>query len=243
MGSVNGGLIMFRNRTVNRLLSLIVAMTYILVALSVFSFKVYAADLEEEEAADEKLEDLSTREAVELVGVTEDAGTPGIVMARQTVNEYERNQEDKRLKKAAKKAKERKERIEQARREQREKRFMRIAWQNTAKTGGNTGWNGRRISRSAGSIMGPSGKETYYNLNMSVCISVMRRMGFSEAEYPYAVRADGVKTLGGLVMVAANLGLRPRGSLIMTSVGPGIVVDTGGFAKRNRKQLDICVNW
>ena len=46
---------MFKNRTVNRLLSIIVALTYILVALSVFSFKVYASDVEEAEAATEKI--------------------------------------------------------------------------------------------------------------------------------------------------------------------------------------------
>ena len=44
-------------------------------------------------------------------------------------------------------------------------------------------------------------------------------------------------------MVAANLGIRPKGTLIETSVGTGIVVDTGGFAKRNKTQLDIAVNW
>ena len=210
---------MFKNRTVNRLLSIIVALTYILVALSVFSFKVYASDVEEAEAATEKMENLSTREAVDLVNVTEQADTAGITMARQTVNEYERSQE------------------------QRERAAKRIAHENTVKTGGSSNWNGRRISRSAGSIMGPSGKETYYNLDMSVCVKVMRRMGFSEEEYPYAVRSDGVKTLGGYVMVAANLGIRPKGTLIETSVGTGIVVDTGGFAKRNRTQLDIAVNW
>lgn len=233
---------MFKNRTVNRLLSLIVAMTYILVALSVFSFKVYAADVEQE-AAEEKLDNLTTREAVDLVNVHEQADEAGIIMARQTVNEYERAQEDKRQKKEEKKAEERKKRIEEAKKEQKVKAARRIAHQNTVRTGGNANWNGRRISRSAGSIMGPSGKETYYNLDMSVCVRVMRRMGFSEAEYPYAVRADGVKTLGGYVMVAANLGIRPKGTLIETSVGTGIVVDTGGFARRNKTQLDIAVNW
>ena len=79
---------MFKNRTVNRLLSIIVALTYILVALSVFSFKVYASDVEEAEAATEKMENLSTREAVDLVNVNEQADTAGITMARQTVNEY-----------------------------------------------------------------------------------------------------------------------------------------------------------
>jgi len=234
---------MFKNRTVNRLLSIIVALTYILVALSVFSFKVYASDVEEAEAATEKMENLSTREAVDLVNVNEQADTAGITMARQTVNEYERSQEDKRLEREEKRKKERAKEIAEAKKEQRERAAKRIAHENTVKTGGSSNWNGRRISRSAGSIMGPSGKETYYNLDMSVCVKVMRRMGFSEEEYPYAVRSDGVKTLGGYVMVAANLGIRPKGTLIETSVGTGIVVDTGGFAKRNRTQLDIAVNW
>ena len=233
---------MFKNSTVNRLLSLIVAMTYILVALSVFSFKVYAADVQAE-AAEDKMDNLTMREAVDLVEVTESADETGVVMARQAVNEYETKQEEKRVAKEKKEKEERKKRIEQARIEQKKRAQARIAHQNTVRTGGRDNWRGRSISRSAGSVMGPSGKETYYNLNMSVCVRVMRRMGFSEAEYPYAVRADGVKTLGGLVMVAANLGIRPKGSLIETSVGTGIVVDTGGFAKRNKTQLDIAVNW
>ena len=234
---------MFKNRTVNRLLSIIVALTYILVALSVFSFKVYAEDVQVAQEKEEKMENLSTREAVDLVNVTEQADTAGITMARQTVNEYEREQEDKRIVKEEKRKKERAEEIAKAKKEQRDRAAKRVAHENTVKTGGSESWNGRRISPSAGSIMGPSGKETYYNLDMSVCVRIMRRMGFSEEEYPYAVRADGVKTLGGYVMVAANLGIRPKGTLIETSVGTGIVVDTGGFAKRNRTQLDIAVNW
>ncbi|MBR2547927.1 MAG: hypothetical protein IKF07_07055 [Eubacterium sp.] len=237
---------MFKNKAVNRLLSLIVALIYILIALSVFSFKVYATDVEQEiehELAEEKMDNLTTREAVDLVNIHEDVDTAGINMARQTVNEYEREQEDKRLEEVEKKKKQRKAEIEKAKKEQRANEAARIAKENTDRTGRNTGWNGRRISPGAGTIMGPSGKETYYNLNMGVCVNVMRRMGFSAEEYPYEVRADGVKTLGGYVMVAANLKLRPRGSLIETSVGTGIVVDTGGFAKRNPRQLDICVNW
>ena len=241
---------MFRNRTVNRLLSLIVALIYILIAVSAFSFKVYATDVEAEKAeeiANEKMANLSTREAVDLVNIHEAADSSGISMARQVVNEYEREQEDERIEKENRRLaewkKKREAEIAEAREQQRLNKAARIARENTDRTGRNTGWNGRRISPGAGTIMGPSGKETYYNLNMSVCVSVMRRMGFSEEEYPYEVRSDGVKTLGGLVMCAANLNLRPRGSLIETSVGPGIVVDTGGFARRNPKQLDICVNW
>ena len=85
-GLVHGGLdiFMFRNRAVNRLLSLIVALTYILIALSVLSFKVYATDLEDELAA-AKMDNLTTREAIDLVNVNEAADTVGISMARQTV--------------------------------------------------------------------------------------------------------------------------------------------------------------
>ena len=44
-------------------------------------------------------------------------------------------------------------------------------------------------------------------------------------------------------MVAANLGLRPYGTIVATSLGAGIVVDTGTFASSNRTQLDIAVAW
>lgn len=106
-----------------------------------------------------------------------------------------------------------------------------------------TSYSGARLSRSRGSIQGPSGKETYYNLNMNGVVSIMRRMGFSESEYPYNVRADGVKCLGPYVMVAAHLGNRPRGSKVQTSLGTGLVCDTGGFAANNPTQIDIATSW
>lgn len=104
-------------------------------------------------------------------------------------------------------------------------------------------YSGAKLSRSRGSIQGPSGKETYYNLNMSGVVSIMRRMGFNESEYPYNVRADGVKCLGPYVMVAAHLGKRPRGSKVQTSLGAGLVCDTGGFAANNPTQIDIATAW
>lgn len=104
-------------------------------------------------------------------------------------------------------------------------------------------WKGKKLSRSAGTIQGPSGKETYYNLNMNGCVRIMRRLGYSEAKYPYWVRADGVKMFGDYVMVAASLDIRPKGSLVNTSLGMGIVVDTGTFVKTNKTQLDIAVTW
>lgn len=101
-------------------------------------------------------------------------------------------------------------------------------------------WNGPKLTPSAGVNYGPSGKETYYNLPMNGVISIMRSMG-NNAQY--WVRADGVKMLGDYVMVAAHLGLRPRGSLVPTSLGMGIVCDTGGFANGNPTQLDIATAW
>lgn len=106
-----------------------------------------------------------------------------------------------------------------------------------------TSYSGSKLTKSKGTIQGPSGKETYYNLNMSGVVSIMRRKGFSEAEYPYNMRADGVKCLGPYVMVAAHLGNRPRGSKIQTSLGTGIVCDTGGFASSNPNQIDIATSW
>ena len=101
-------------------------------------------------------------------------------------------------------------------------------------------WIRAVLSRGRGSVQGPSGKETYYNLNMSGVVSIMRRMGNNDE---YWVREDGCKMLGKYIMVAANLKVHPRGSLVDTSLGKGIVCDTGGFAKRNPHQIDIAVNW
>lgn len=86
-------------------------------------------------------------------------------------------------------------------------------------------------------------KETYYNLEMSGVVSIMRSYGFTEEEYPYWVREDGVKMLGGYVMVAANLDVYPRGTTVYTSLGTGLVCDTGGFAASNPTQFDIAVSW
>ena len=104
-------------------------------------------------------------------------------------------------------------------------------------------YDGPVLTRSAGRINGPSGEETYYNLKMDGVVRIMRDMGFSEEEYPYHVREDGVKMLGDYVMVAANLNLRPRGSFVDSSLGKAIVCDTGGFAEANPTQLDIAVDW
>jgi hypothetical protein len=105
-------------------------------------------------------------------------------------------------------------------------------------------YDGSVLSPSAGSVYGPSGRETYYNLDMSGVISAMRAMGFDEANYPYSVRSDGAKMLGPYIMVAANLNSHPKGSTMETSMGTGIVADTGGFAySGSGVAVDIATAW
>ena len=104
-------------------------------------------------------------------------------------------------------------------------------------------WNGPKLTAQMGVNYGPTGKETYYNLPMGGVVAIMRGLGYSEAEYPYWVRSDGVKMFGNYVMVAAHLGVFPRGSLVNCSLGKAIVCDTGSFAYGNPYQLDIATNW
>lgn len=99
------------------------------------------------------------------------------------------------------------------------------------------------LTKSGGVFAGPSGKETYYNLPMGKCIQIMRDMGYSVEEYPYWIREDGAKMLGDYVMCAAELNSRPKGTIVETSLGMGIVVDTGSFAYSNPTQIDICTDW
>ena len=101
-------------------------------------------------------------------------------------------------------------------------------------------WNGSVINRSNGTVTGPSGKETYYNLPMGGVVSIMRGMGNRDK---YWVRSDGCKMLGYYIMVAANFSRHPRGSIVKCSRGYAIVCDTGTFAASNPNQLDIAVNW
>lgn len=83
-------------------------------------------------------------------------------------------------------------------------------------------------------------KETYYNLNMDQVVANAQAQGI---QGQYWVREDGVKMYGNYVIVAADLNVHPRGSTVETSLGTGIVLDTGGFAAENPTQVDIATNW
>ena len=101
-------------------------------------------------------------------------------------------------------------------------------------------WAGPVLNSVIGSVQGPSGKETYYNLEMSGVIAIMQSLGY---DYKYWVRSDGVKMYGEYIMCAADLNLRPRGTLVETSLGTAMVCDTGTFIYENPSQLDIAVTW
>ena len=83
-------------------------------------------------------------------------------------------------------------------------------------------------------------KETYYNLNMNRVVSNAQNSGL---EGDYWVRDDGVKMYGPYVIVAANQEVHPYGTTVDTSLGEGIVLDTGSFATGNPTQVDIATDW
>ena len=83
-------------------------------------------------------------------------------------------------------------------------------------------------------------KETYYNLNMNQVVANAKAAGI---QGEYWVREDGVKMYSEYVIVAANLDVHPRGSTVETSLGTGIVLDTGSFANDNPTQVDIATDW
>ena len=82
--------------------------------------------------------------------------------------------------------------------------------------------------------------ETYYNLDMSVVVQVAQSRGIAGE---YHVRSDGAKMIGDYIMVAACYDVHPYGSLVNTSLGMGIVVDTGGFIEWNPTGCDIACDW
>ena len=102
-------------------------------------------------------------------------------------------------------------------------------------------WRGSLLTRSGGVNYGPTGFETYYNLNMAGCIRMMRQMGYSAKKYPYWVRDDGCKMFGNYIMCGAYLPKYPKGTKVECSLGTCIVVDTG--AMRSKNHLDIAVAW
>lgn len=102
---------------------------------------------------------------------------------------------------------------------------------------------GLPLTAPRGVTQGPSGKETWYNLPMDRVIESMRNRGYTEDEYAYSIREDGVKMFGDYIMVAADLNEHSKGDIVDTSLGLGIVCDTGDFANTTDVKIDIATNW
>jgi hypothetical protein len=89
-----------------------------------------------------------------------------------------------------------------------------------------------------GTITYNNHRETWYDLPMQRIVERADSIyGLSDV---YAVRSDGVKTYNGLVIVAADWDLHPFGSIIETSRGTGIVLDTH---TADRSVVDIATDW
>ena len=103
-----------------------------------------------------------------------------------------------------------------------------------------TTWTGAVLNARVGTIQGPSGKETYYNLPMQGVVRIMRNLGYDEVRYPHWTREDGVRMLGPYVMIATNFSHWPRGSIVETSLGIGLSCDTGHLGWSH---IDVAVSW
>lgn len=87
-------------------------------------------------------------------------------------------------------------------------------------------WDGPTLTKELGTVHGPLGnKETFYNMDMTGVVKNMKNRYGVDADY--WIRDDGVKMYGDYIMVAANLDIHPRCSLVETSLGTGMVCDTG----------------
>ena len=85
---------------------------------------------------------------------------------------------------------------------------------------------------------GVSHRETYYDLPMGTVMQACGQGG------RYSVRPDGAKVdSDGYIIIAANYSNYPRCSIVETSLGPGKVYDTGGFAARHPHGFDLATDW
>lgn len=85
---------------------------------------------------------------------------------------------------------------------------------------------------------GVTHRETYYDLPMG---GVMRSCNGGGA---YSVRPDGAKIdKDGYIIIAANLSIYPRCSVVETSLGLGKVYDTGSFVERHPHGFDLATDW
>lgn len=152
--------------------------------------------------------------------------------------EAERKAEEERLEaeRIAEEERLEQERLEAERLEEEQKQLDNAAYTDSMtvyETGGH-------LTPSAGVYWYGDQKETYYNLPMDGVVQTAWNNGITG---DYWVRDDGCKMLGEYIIIACNRDVHPYGSIVETSLGLGISLDTGGFAYNNPYQVDIAVNW
>ena len=94
--------------------------------------------------------------------------------------------------------------------------------------------------------------ETYYNMYMGELIDAMNRGGWAYNDCinkdiidnildtsGYWIRSDGCKMFGDYIILAASASEYARGSIVLTSLGWGMVIDRGV----GPGVIDIAVNW
>ena len=97
------------------------------------------------------------------------------------------------------------------------------------------------LTRSGGVNYFNGTKETWYNLPMDrIYEKADRNFGSHHKKW---VDKRGVKYYGTYIIIAAPFDVYPYGTNVETSLGTGIVLDTGAFAETNKNQIDIAVDW
>lgn len=99
---------------------------------------------------------------------------------------------------------------------------------------------GRVLTKKGGINTFEGHQESWYNLKMTKVIQRARANGITGV---YWENSDGLKMYGSYIIVAANYDIYPYGSLVNTSRGMGVVLDTGEFIKKDPTMIDLAVAW
>lgn len=81
-------------------------------------------------------------------------------------------------------------------------------------------------------------EESWYDLDMK---NIIEKADQIYGENPYWIREDGVKMYGPYVICASRK--ERYGDVVDTSLGRGLILDTGDFVKDHPDRIDIATNW
>ena len=94
------------------------------------------------------------------------------------------------------------------------------------------------LTSTIGRIQFQGHQETWYNLPMHNIVAKAQKNGIKG---DYWEREDGCKMYGSWIICA---GAKDRyGEVLETSLGYGMILDSGEFAKSNPEAIDIAVTW